>query len=59
MDRWNGRVALVTGGSEGIGREIALTLARSGMKVIICARNETKLQVSCIFKFNSLLLIFM
>lgn len=35
----NGRIALVTGSSKGLGREIALTLARQGAKVIICGRN--------------------
>lgn len=35
MDSLEGRVALVTGASRGIGREIALTLARSGCDVAI------------------------
>ncbi len=37
-----GRVAVVTGGSAGIGRHIALGLAAAGAKVYICARNEEK-----------------
>ncbi len=37
-----GRVAVVTGGSAGIGRHIALGLAAAGAKVYICARNEAK-----------------
>jgi 3-oxoacyl-[acyl-carrier protein] reductase len=35
-----GRIAVVTGGSQGIGREIALTLAREGADVAIAARRQ-------------------
>ena len=34
MDRWVGRVAVVTGASAGIGAAIATSLVRAGMKVI-------------------------
>jgi NAD(P)-dependent dehydrogenase (short-subunit alcohol dehydrogenase family) len=37
-----GRVALVTGGSAGIGRMIAAGLAGAGARVYICARNAEK-----------------
>lgn len=37
-----GRVALVTGGSAGIGRMIATGLASAGARVYICARNADK-----------------
>jgi 3-oxoacyl-[acyl-carrier protein] reductase len=37
------KVALVTGASQGIGRETALALAAAGAKVAVAARNEVKL----------------
>ncbi|XP_011329530.2 farnesol dehydrogenase-like isoform X4 [Ooceraea biroi] len=44
MDHWEGKVALVTGGSVGIGASIARELAKNGMKVIAVARRLEKLQ---------------
>ncbi|MGB8659056.1 MAG: SDR family NAD(P)-dependent oxidoreductase, partial [Candidatus Acidiferrum sp.] len=37
------KAALVTGASQGIGRETALALAEAGAKVAVAARNEEKL----------------
>ncbi len=37
------KVALITGASQGIGRETALALAQAGAKVAVAARNEEKL----------------
>src|SRR6202023_198628 len=37
------KVALVTGASQGIGRDTALALAEAGAKVALAARNEEKL----------------
>lgn len=39
-----GRVAVVTGGSTGIGRAVAAGLGRAGCRMAICARSEEALQ---------------
>jgi 3-hydroxybutyrate dehydrogenase len=39
----NGRVALVTGGGRGIGREAAMLLSQAGARVMITARSEKEL----------------
>ena len=39
-----GQVALVTGSSQGMGRSIGIGLAEAGAKVVLTARNRTKLE---------------
>ena len=44
MNRLENKVAVVTGGSSGIGTAIALRLAKEGAKVVIVGRNEKTLK---------------
>ena len=42
----NDKVAIVTGGSDGIGKAAAISLANEGAKVAIIARNQEKIDLS-------------
>jgi len=49
-----GKLALVTGGSDGIGREIALQLQGAGAQVIVTGRSAEKLQAMAALGFGTI-----
>ena len=49
-----GKLALVTGGSDGIGREIALQLQGAGANVIVTGRSAEKLQAMAALGFSTI-----
>lgn len=46
MDKWHGKVAVITGASAGIGASIAVALAKAGLQVIGLARRADAIEVS-------------
>ena len=44
MSCLSGKVALVTGATGGIGKEIAILLHRAGCRLVLTGRNEEKLK---------------
>lgn len=44
MQYLQNKVAIVTGGSQGIGRGVALYMAKRGASIVVCARDEAKLE---------------
>ena len=42
MGKLDGRVAVITGASRGIGRDMALVFAREGAKVVVSARTDNE-----------------
>lgn len=44
MDRWQGRVAVITGASAGVGAAVCKLLSQNGMKVVGCARRVEKIE---------------
>lgn len=47
MERFSGQVGFVTGAASGIGRSIALNLAREGADVVACDVNAAGMRETC------------
>lgn len=47
-DSLEGKVALITGGSQGIGRAVATALAQKGMNLVLAARSADKLEIAAV-----------
>lgn len=49
MDRWQGKLAVVTGASAGIGAAVCVALADAGLRVVGLARRTQLIDVSTDF----------
>ncbi len=58
MERWVGRVVLVTGASAGIGAALVAALVKHGLQVVGCARNFEKLQVTQVLRGGGYYVLF-
>ncbi|RFS84289.1 SDR family oxidoreductase [Actinomadura spongiicola] len=47
MRRFDGQVAIVTGGTSGIGREVCLALAAEGARVVVSGTDEARGEATC------------
>lgn len=45
-DKLQGKVAIITGGSSGIGREVCLALAKEGVALVVVGRNKQRVQAT-------------